>query len=80
MSLKLKLIENLTGLGNSDAGVIKSIAQSLFKEEHEDLIEVSTITEEDIDHPKFTASNVEDFEDHVVYEVNGEKKIGYKIN
>ena len=77
--LKLKLLENLAGLGNSDAGVIKSLAEALFVEEILEEKETYTLTEEDIDYPKFTAEKVEEFEDHYVYYVNGEKRIGYKI-
>lgn len=77
--LKLKLLENLAGLGNSDAGVIKSISESLFPEESQEEKETYALTEEDIDYPKFTAQAMEEFEDHYVYYVNGEKKIGYKL-
>lgn len=80
VSLKLKLIENLTGLGNSDANVIKSISQSLFKDENLDVVEITTLTEEDIDYPKFTADSMEEFEDYFVYDVGGQKKIGYKLD
>lgn len=77
--LKLKLLENLAGLGNSDAGVIKSISETLFPGDIQEEKETYSLTEEDIDYPKFTAQSVEEFEDHYVYYVNGEKKIGYKL-
>ena len=80
VGLKLKLIEDSTGIGNSDAKVIKTIASSIFtdyiKEDYENL----SFSEDDIDYPKFTASKMEDNGDHVVYYVNGEAKIGYKLN
>lgn len=77
--LKLKLLENLAGLGNSDASVIKSISESIFEEVAHEERETYVLTEEDIDYPKFTAEKMEEFDDHYVYYVNGEKKIGYKI-
>ena len=77
--LKLKILENLAGLGNSDANVIKSISQSLFAEEIHEEKETYFLTEEDIDYPKFTAEKMEEFDDHYVYYVNGEKKVGYKV-
>ena len=80
VSLKLKLIENLTGLGNSDANVIKSLSQSLFSSESQDFAEITTLTEDDIDYPKFTSSKMEEFDDYFVYEVAGQKKIGYKVD
>lgn len=80
VSLKLKLIENLTGLGNSDANVIKTISESLFKDASQDAIELTSLTEDDIDYPKFTAEKMEEFEEYYVYEVSGQKKIGYKVN
>ena len=80
VSLKLKLIENLTGLGNSDANVIKTISESLFKDASQDSIELTSLTEDDIDYPKFTAEKMEEFEEYYVYEVSGQKKIGYKVN
>lgn len=80
VSLKLKLIENLTGLGNSDANVIKTISEALFKEASQEFVELNTLTEEDIEYPKFTAEKVEEFEEYYVYEVSGQKKIGYKVN
>ena len=80
VSLKLKLIENLTGLGNSDANVIKTISEALFKDASQDAIELTTLTEDDIDYPKFTAEKMEEFEEYYVYEVSGQKKIGYKVN
>ena len=80
VSLKLKLIENLTGLGNSDANVIKSLSQSLFDSDAQDFAEITTLSEEDIDYPKFTANKIEEYEDYFVYEVAGQKKIGYKVD
>lgn len=80
VSLKLKLIENLTGLGNSDANVIKTISDSLFNDGSKDLVDGTSLTEEDIEYPKFTAEKVEDLGEYVVYEVSGHKKIGYKVN
>ncbi len=80
VSLKLKLVENLAGLGNSDANVIKSISQSIFTEEIQDLSDGGVFSEEDIDYPKFAASSIEEFEDYFVFDVNGEKKYGIKIN
>lgn len=80
VSLKLKLIENLTGLGNSDAGVIKSLSQLLFVDDTQEFGEITTLSEEDIDYPKFTASKMEEFDDYFVYEVAGQKKIGYKVD
>ncbi len=80
VSLKLKLIENLTGLGNSDANVIKTISESLFKDASQEFVELTSLTEDDIDYPKFTAEKMEEFEEYYVYEVSGQKKIGYKVN
>lgn len=80
VSLKLKLIENLTGLGNSDANVIKTISESLFKDASQEFVELTSLTEEDIDYPKFTAEKMEEFDEYYVYEVSGQKKIGYKVN
>ncbi len=77
--LKLKLIENLAGLGNSDAGVIRAMSEAIFKDVVYEEKETYTFSEEDIDYPKFTAEKIEEFDDHYVYYVNGEKKIGYKI-
>ena len=78
--MKLKLIENLTGLGNSDAGVIKSMAQSMFSADEKEVVDISGYSEDDIDYPKFTSNKMEEYEDYFVYDVNGEKKIGIKID
>ena len=77
--MKLKILENLAGLSNSDAGVIKSLSQNLFKDESKDFAEIKTISEDDIEYPRFIAEKMEEFDDYYVYYVNGEKKIGYKI-
>ena len=78
VGMKLKLIEKSTGLGNSDAKVIKTIASSIFTEFIEENLENLNLREEDIDYPKFTASKVEKFDDRIEYTVNGKKIIGYK--
>ena len=80
VSLKLKLIENLTGLGNSDANVIKTISEALFKDASQEFVELTSLTEDDIEYPKFTSEKIEEFEEYYVYEVSGQKKIGYKVN
>lgn len=80
VNLKLKLIENSTGLGNSDAKVVKSISQSIFGEEKQTGIDSSLISEADIEYPKFTSEKVEEFEDCIVYSTGNDKKIGYKVN
>lgn len=80
VGLKLKLIEDGTGIGNSDAKVIKTIASSIFTDYIKDDFENLSFSEDDIDYPKFTASKMEDRGDHVVYYVNGETKVGYKLN
>lgn len=79
VGLKLKLIENVAGLGNSDAGVIKSLAQSLFPEMSVDVSEIKHLTDDDIEYPKFKADRIEEFEDYFVYYVGDEQKIGYKF-
>ena len=80
VGMKLKLIENTTGLGNSDAKVIKTIASSIFTDFIEDSIESFNLREEDIDYPKFSASKAERFDDRIEYVVNGRKIVGYKSN
>ena len=78
VGMKLKLIEKSTGLGNSDAKVIKTIASSIFTDFIDDTFESVALREEDIDYPKFTASKVENFDDRIEYTVGDRKIIGYK--
>lgn len=80
VNLKLKLIEASTGLGNSDAKVIKAISQSIFKEDKNDNGENLALSENDIDYPKFTAEEIEETEESITYTVGKTKKVGYKIN
>lgn len=80
VNLKLKVLESDAGLGNSDAKVITNIADSLFAEEKQNIQETGMLSEDDIDYPKFTATNTQEVDDAVVYEVNGAKKIGYKVD
>ena len=79
VNVKLKLIENSTGLGNSDARVIKSMSQSFFSE-NQDITENGAISEKDIEYPKFTSEKAEEIEDCIVYSTGKDKKIGYKID
>jgi len=81
INLKLKLVENIVGLGNSDASVIKSMAQSLFgNEQNESQEQISNITEADIDFPAFKAEISQEFEDRIVYLISGREVVGYKMN
>ena len=80
VGLKLKLIEDSTGIGNSDARVIKTIASEMFTDYIKEDFQNLSFSEDDIDYPKFTAEKMEDEGDHVVYYVNGDAKIGYKLN
>lgn len=80
IDLKLKLIENGSGLGNSDAKVIKSISKSIFKDDAIEENIVGNIKEEDIDYPKFAASEIQSVNDAIVYRVGDKKIIGYKVD
>ena len=65
VGMKLKLIEKSTGLGNSDAKVIKTIASSIFEDFIDENYENLHLKEEDIDYPKFNASSFEIFDDRI---------------
>lgn len=80
INLKLKLIENTMGLGNSDAKVIKSMSKSVLGEESFDENNVENIKEEDIDYPRFTAKTTENIGNAVVYNVGEKKIVGYKVD
>lgn len=80
VNLKLKIIESDLELGNSDTKTIKSIADSIFVEEENSGSAGLTLSEEDIDYPKFTAKSTEETDDTITYNVNGRKIVGYKID
>lgn len=80
VNLKLKLIEENNGLGNSDAKVIKDISQIIFAKEKSFEREDLVLKESDIEYPKFTALGVEETDDTIIYDFGGTKKVGYKIN
>lgn len=79
VNLKLKLIEDSTGLGNSDAKTIKNISNKLFADENA-VEENLVFSEKDIDYPKFTAEEIEETDEAIVYTVAGSKKVGYKVD
>lgn len=79
VNLKLKLIEDSTGLGNSDAKTIKNISNKLFADENA-VEENLAFNEKDIDYPKFTAEEIEETDEAIVYTVAGSKKVGYKVD
>lgn len=78
VNLKLKLIENSTGLGNSDAAVIKSISRAFFGDDMEKF-DIKELSEDDIDYPKFSTAETDEVDDAIVYNIAGEKIIGYKV-
>lgn len=79
VGMKLRLIEGSTGLGNSDAKIIKSIASSIFTDYIKEDFDNLNFKEEDIDYPKFTANKTEETDDSVIYYVGDEAKVGYKL-
>lgn len=79
IGLKLRLIENGTGLGNSDAKTIKTIASAIFNDAVHEKMESLILSEDDIEYPKFTSDSIEETLDEIIYNVNGEKKVGYKL-
>ena len=79
VGLKLRLIEGTTGLGNSDAKVIKTIASSIFTDYVKEEFENLNFREEDIDYPKFTAKKIEKTDDTIIYYVGDEIKVGYRL-
>lgn len=80
IGLKLRLIENGTGLGNSDAKTIKTIASAIFNDAIHEKMENLSLSEDDIEYPKFTSDSIEETLDEIIYNVNGEKKVGHKLN
>lgn len=82
IELKIKLIENKLGLGNSDSTVIKQIANLIFeKEEDQESKEKEVITSSDIIYPETECENVEDVDDYKVrYFSDGSSFIGYKLS
>ena len=80
VNLKLKLIESSTGLGNSDAKIIKSISQSIFSDEKNETSDNMTISENDIEYPKFNAESIKETDETIVYKVGKTEKTGYKID
>lgn len=80
IGLKLRLIEEGTGLGNSDAKTIKTIASSIFNDMLHERMENLSLSEDDIEYPKFTSDSIEETEDEIIYNVGGKKKVGYKID
>lgn len=79
VGLKLRLIEGTTGLGNSDAKIIKTIASSIFTDYVKEEFENLTFKEEDIDYPKFTAKKIEKTDDKIIYYIGDEVKVGYRL-
>ena len=81
ISLKFRLIENAVGLGNSDARVIRQMAENMFGNEDDGETEISeTFSAIDIEYPETDCDSCEIQEDQVVYHVNGKQVIGHKIN
>lgn len=81
INLKFRLIENAVGLGNSDARVIRQMAEAMFGDEDDGEIELSeTFSAIDIEYPDTDCDSCEIQEDQVVYNVNGKKVVGHKIN
>ena len=80
VNLKLRLIESGSGLGNSDAKIINNIANSIFVDEKENEKESLVLSDSDIEYPKFTSSSTDEFDDCIIYNVNGRKVVGYRID
>lgn len=80
ISMKLRLIENAVGLGNSDARVIRQMAESMFGGEIDDEAAPSEkFSVVDIEYPKTDCDSYEDMGDKIVYNINGKKVVGYKV-
>ena len=81
INLKFRLIENAVGLGNSDARVIRQMAEAMFGDEDDGEMELSeTFSAIDIEYPDTDCDSCEIQQDQVVYNVNGKKVVGHKIN
>ena len=80
INMKLRIIENAVGLGNSDARVIRQMAESMFgSERDEEYIPSEVFSVVDIEYPETDCDSCEDQGDKIVYNVNGKKVIGYKV-
>lgn len=80
INMKLRLIENAVGLGNSDARVIRQMAESMFGNDVEEVVERSeTFSSIDIEYPDTDCDKFEDLGDRIVYYVKGKKIVGYKV-
>lgn len=80
ISMKLRLIENAVGLGNSDARVIRQMAESMFGSEVDEVVERSeTFSSVNIEYPDTDCDSYEDLGDRIVYHVKGKTIVGYKV-
>ena len=79
VNIKLKLIENEIGMGNSDTQVIQSMARSLFAGSEIQVESIPNLSEQDIDYPKFEADTISEDNEKIIYTVAGNEIVGYKI-
>lgn len=80
INMKLRLVENAVGLGNSDAKVIRQMAELMFGQEDDGANGPSeTFSVVDIEYPETDCESFEDLGDKIVYNVNGKKVVGYKV-